>query len=431
MSTKSRLTTRYTARWSVAVILCLPMLCGAAASGEWEQFDKLIADDAVAHDNFGWSVAISGSVAIAGTPRAKVSGIELVGAAYLFDITTGDQNHKLTADDGGTGDGFGTSVAISGNIAVIGAPGHNYEAGAAYLFDVTTGEQLRKLTADDAHHEDLFGRAVAISGNIVIVGSFEDDDLGQSSGSAYLFDVTTGNQLHKLTAEDGAEWDGFGLSVAIDGNLAVVGSPNDDDAGDTSGSAYLFDVSTGQQLYKLTADDAAADDHFGGSVAISGNTAIVGAPGDYDDTTTFGAAYLFGAATGEQLHKLTADDAAVKDMLGYCVAINGNITLAGAAGDYDPYLDLGAAYVFDVTTGQQLQKLTTDDAEQGDRFAHSLAMSGDDAIIGAYFDDDSGDNSGSAYLFSYTPPCPSDLNGDGVVDVIDLLQVLGDWGECP
>ena len=137
-----------------------------------------------------------------------------------------------------------------------------------------------------------------------------DDDAGNSSGSAYLFDVATGQQLHKLTANDAAAVDRFGVSVGISGGTAIVGARADDDAGNSSGSAYLFDVATGQQTHKLTADDAAELDFFGNSVSIGGGIAIVGAQGDDDGGDSSGSVYLFDVATGQQIHKLAAADAA-------------------------------------------------------------------------------------------------------------------------
>jgi len=178
-----------------------------------------------------------------------------------------DQETKLTASDAAASDVFGRSVAISGNTALVGASGDDDDdddtnSGSAYLFDITTGNQLFKLTASDAAALDFFGSSVAISGNTALVGAFGDDDGGSRSGSAYLFDITTGNQLFKLTASDAAAFDLFGKSVAISGNTALVGA-NGDDAGPGSGSAYLFDITTGNQLAKLTASDAAALDFFG------------------------------------------------------------------------------------------------------------------------------------------------------------------------
>jgi outer membrane protein assembly factor BamB len=134
-----------------------------------------------------------------------------------------------------------------------------------------------KLIASDNAAEDRFGYSVAISGTKAIVGAPRDDDRGDESGSAYLFDALTGNQLFKLNASDGADEDRFGFAVGISGNTVVVGALYDDDKGSHSGSAYLFDATTGAQLRKLVAADGTADDIFGSSVAINGNFAVVGA----------------------------------------------------------------------------------------------------------------------------------------------------------
>ena len=150
-----------------------------------------------------------------------------------------------------------------------------------------------KVTAADAALGDYFGLSVALSGTTTIVGAYADDDAGSDSGSAYLFDTTTGNQIAKLTADDAAGGDRFGYSVALSGTTAIVGAYGDDDAGSHSGSAYLFDTTTNNQIAKLTAADAAGSDFFGYSVAISGTTAIVGAYQDDDAGSTSGSAYLY------------------------------------------------------------------------------------------------------------------------------------------
>ena len=170
-----------------------------------------------------------------------------------------------------------------------------------------------KLTALDVARSDLFGISVGISGDTAIVGSIKFSDL-PSSGSAYLFDVNTGNQLFKLTSSD--PYDDFGYSVAISGFTAIVGADRDDGAsigaGADFGAAFVFNVTTGEQLFKLTASDAAEQDQLGRSLAISGTTAILGAHGDDHAGNRSGSAYLFDVNTGHQLFKLTADDAAGK-----------------------------------------------------------------------------------------------------------------------
>lgn len=154
------------------------------------------------------------------------------------------------------------------------------------------GDQLAKLIANDGAESDLFGNSVAISGATAIVGAYGDDDNGDVSGSAYLFDTATGVQIAKLLPRDGEEHDSFGSSVAISGSAAIVGAWAHGDNGLQSGSAYLFGTTTGQQIAKLLPKDGALYDWFGFSVAISGATAIVGAHGDGDNGYNSGSAYL-------------------------------------------------------------------------------------------------------------------------------------------
>ncbi len=401
---------------------------------------KLTASDAAATDLFGISVATSGSIAIAGAQHDDDAGVDS-GSAYLFNTSTGQPLFKLTASDAAAGDEFGRSVAISGPAGIVGAPFDDDggpDSGSAYLFDTTTGQQLFKLTASDAAASDDFGHRVAVSGSIAVVGARFDDDAGTDSGSAYIFDGTTGQQLFKLTANDAAAGDEFGASVAIAGTIAIVGARSDDDAGTDSGSAYVFDTTTGQQLFKLTASDAAAGDEFGISVAISGTTAIVGARLDDDTGTDSGAAYVFDSTTGAQLVKLTASDAEAGDFFGRSVALSGTTAICGAIGADDVGTDSGSAYVFDTTTGQQLFNLTASDSAAGDEFGISLAISGSSVFIGAYRNDDAGENSGSAYVFDLANLCPGDiaddfgtLGADGMVSFGDFLALLGLIGPCP
>jgi len=348
----------------VAIGLLTLNISPPAWAGRFDVETKLTASDAAAEDDFSVSVAISGNTVIVGAEDDDDAGSSS-GSAYLFDVTTGNQLFKLTASDGAEDDWFGRSVAISNDTAIVGAINDDdagSKSGSAYLFDVTTGNQLFKLTASDASRYDWFGTSVAISGNTAIVGKTGGDDGGSLSGSAYLFDVTTGNQLLKLTASDAAPEDRFGTSVAIGGNTAIVGAQHNDDSGSDSGSAYLFDVTTGNQLFKLTASDAAEGDRFGTSVAISGNTAIVGAWLDNHVANGAGSAYLFDVTTGIELFKLTASDAAADDRFGVAVGISGNTAVVGAYGDDDAGSSSGSAYLFDVTTGDQILKLTASDA---------------------------------------------------------------------
>jgi hypothetical protein len=383
-----------------ATLLFLTVGTDSAHAAIGDQLAKLLATDGAAGDRFGRSVAISGNRAIVGAYFDDV-GAHDSGSAYVFDATTGAHLAKLVPDDGGWEDYFGISVAISGNTAIVGSAYTG--SGSAYVFDVTTGAQLTKLVPSDGANLDFFGGSVAISGNIAIVSSVGDDDKGDRSGASYLFNVTTGTQLAKLRARDGAPGDDFGTEVAISGNIAVVGALYDDDRGLNSGSAYLFDVTTRTQIRKLLAVDGAAGDYFGGSVSISGNRAIIGAYGDDDLGDSSGSAYLFDVATGTQIAKLRASDGAADDRFGSSVAISGNTAIVGARGHDGSGADSGSAYLFDVTTGAQLARLLASDGAAGDQFGNSVTISATTAVVGASYDDDRGSDSGSAYVFSLVP----------------------------
>ncbi|MEE8154546.1 MAG: FG-GAP repeat protein [Phycisphaerales bacterium] len=407
-----------------------------------DQLFKLLPDDGAADDRFGQSVAISGATAIVGARRHDDNSSNS-GAAYLFATNTGKQLFKLLPDDGALGDGFGGSVAISGATAIVGAAGDDDNglfAGSAYLFDISdpaNPTQIAKLLADDGAELDIFGSSVAISSASAIVGARGDDDNGADSGAAYLFDITTGRQLAKLLPDDGAAGDSFGNSVAISGppgnEIAIVGAPRVDD---DFGSAYVFDISdpaNPAQLAKLLPNDGAANDWFGWRVAIRGPTAIVGAPNDDDNGIDSGSAYFFDITTGRQLAKLLPDDGAADDRFGQSVAISGdsenNVAIVGAQWDNDNGLFAGSAYFFDATTGLQLAKVLASDGAEFDSFGLSVAISGTTVIVGAYLHADNGFGSGAAYLFDASF-CPWDIDANGSVGAADLLSLLVSWGPC-
>ncbi len=323
----------------------------------WSEQAKLTASDAAAEDFFGSSVAISGDTVVVGAYRDDDAG-NSSGSAYVFQRngTAWSEQAKLTAGDAAAEDLFGFSVAISGDTVVVGAYDADLGSGSAYVFrrNGTAWSEQAKLTAGDAAAGDGFGRSVAISGDTVVVGAYRDDDAGISSGSAYVFqrNGTTWNEQAKLTAGDAAAGDEFGRSVAISGDTVVAGALLDDDAGNSSGSAYVFqrNGTAWSEQAKLTAGDAAGGDVFGRSVAISGDTAVVGADGDDDAGFSSGSAYVFqrsGTAWSEQA-KLTAGDGAADDWFGRSVAISGDTALVGAVLDDDAGISSGSAYVFEV-----------------------------------------------------------------------------------
>ncbi len=257
----------------------------------WIQQAELTASDGAAKDAFGYSVAISGSMALVGAPYRMVGSNFSQGAAYVFVESGGTwvQQAELTASDGAANDDFGDSVAISGSTAMVGAAGHtvgsNYSQGAVYVFVKSGGtwSQQAELTASDGGAYDYFGLSMAVSGGTAVVGA-DDHVVGSNNaqGAAYVFIENGGtwSQQAELTASDGAAHDYFGRSVAVSGSTAMVGAfAHSVGSNNAQGAAYVFVESDGtwSQQAELTASDGAANDGFGESVAVSGSTAVVGA----------------------------------------------------------------------------------------------------------------------------------------------------------
>ncbi len=390
--------------------------------------EEITASDAAERDQFGASVAIDGNTAIVGAPFTDDAGSKS-GSAYVFTRGSDElwrQHDKMLAPDAASGDQFGISVAIYENTAIVGAlfddttatDGDNMEitladSGSAYIFTKgSTGNwsQQAKLTATDAATGDYFGTSVAIYENTVIVGAYGyDDTMGTitNAGAAYIFiRDSNGNwsQQAKLVADDVAAGDNFGYSVAIYGNTVIVGAPYANNEGNSnSGSAYTFTRNSNGQWNQPTklAITAVSGDNFGTSVAIYGNTIMVGIPGADSDRGAI-RIYRRNGTTWEDIHgSISAHDQS--NNFGNSVAIHGNTAIVGAYRNDAAGVDSVSAYVY--TRGsdgvwRQHDKMLAPDAAAGDNFGYSVAFDGETAIVGASFTDDAGSKSGSAYLFS-------------------------------
>ncbi len=361
---------------------------------------KLTASDRAQEDEFGGAVAINESHVLVAAHQDDDSG-EDSGSVYVFNAMTGLELRKLLPADGAAFDEFGKSVAISGQRAVVGAwrdDDLGDMSGSAYIFDVNTGQELLKLVASDGVSPAAFGRSVSVDEDRIVVGACYDTAAGYDSGAAYVFDATTGQQHFKLTPLDGDPYDNFGWSVSVSGPLAAIGSPQDDGNVVNSGSAFVFDVTTGQQLHKLVPLDGELQDRFGESVAISGDRAVVGADWDDDHGNRSGAAYVFDALSGQQLFKLLPSDGADNDHFGWSVSADEAIAVIGALRNDESGFESGSAYIFELISGQQVRKLLAYDGAPSDRFGHSVAISGNRIVSGAPLDDGIWTDSGSAYL---------------------------------
>jgi uncharacterized RmlC-like cupin family protein len=390
----------------------------------WALQQKLTASDGTGLDQFGTSVAISGETIVVGAPGDDIGASQDQGSAYVF-VRLGavwTEQQKLTTSDGTEGDQYGSSVTISGETLVAGAPfddvGANQDQGSAYVFvrAGTNWTQQQKLTASDGAFNDRFAISVAISGETLVVGTpFNDIGVNQEQGSAYVF-VRTGTVWalqQQLTAPNNIPFDEFGYSVAISGETIVIGAPfGDTTANPQQGPAYVF-VRTGVNWalqQQLTALDGKRFDEFGISVAISGETIVIGAHGqDVSANQNQGAAYIFVRAgtIWSQQQKLTASDSAVDDQFGRSVAISGETIVASTIFDtVGGNLHQGSAYVFACGGAQHwIEQATTTGSNNTirDGFGHAVAISGETAVVGADGDDIGGNiNQGSVYIFVRT-----------------------------
>jgi FG-GAP repeat len=509
----------------------------------------LKASNPDASDWFGWSVAVSGDTVVVGalgedSNAAGVNGNQAdnsatdSGAAYVFVKDAGgvwSQQAYLKASNTDAGDNFGESVAVSGDTVVVGAGAESSNAagvngnhadnsadasGAAYVFVRDSGgvwSQQTYLKASNTYAGDNFGESVAVSGDTVVVGAFDErsnatgvngnqaDNSAGASGAAYVFVRDSGgvwSQQAYLKASNTESHDRFGFSVAVYGDTVVVGAFDErsnatgvngnqaDNSVSQSGAAYVFVRDFGgvwsQQAY-LKASNTGIGDLFGWSVAVFGDTVVVGARGERSNAigvngneadnsaNQSGAAYVFvkGGGVWTQQAYLKASNTGTADQFGQSVAVSGDTVVVGAGGDDSSATGIngneadnsaaqaGAAYVYVRGAGgvwSQQAYLKASNTDLFDEFGFSVAVSGDTVVVGAVGEDsnatgvdgnqadNSALNSGAAYVFVITPVvCGEETiegaeqcdDGDGDLDLFDfaLFQTcfgadVGPGDEC-
>ncbi|MFI5297768.1 MAG: hypothetical protein ACHREM_06675 [Polyangiales bacterium] len=336
----------------------------------WSEQTELTPGDAAR--GFGSAVSLSGGSALVGAYSSNT--------AYVFTSsgTTWTQQAELSDPHTAIGDLFGYSVALQGGTALVGAPG-DATPGAAYVFAQSGSPWTASatLTPLGAAANSGFGWSVALDGDTAIVGAPYDG----TSGAAYVFvqSGSTWTQQARLSVVTAGQ---LGLSVALSAGTAVVGA--DEDSSNFAGAAYVFTLTGGAwaQTAMLQASDTVIDDGFGNSVALSGGSLIVGAPNH--GTPSPGAAFVFtssGTAWTQQA-KITSVDDAPNDDFGTAVAISGSSAIVGAQGRLS---GVGAAYLFSRTGAiwsQQAEFLPTPSTVA--HFGFSVALSGQTALVGSY-----------------------------------------------
>ena len=445
-----------------AVFMTLSLFVSFLCQAQFTEIKKLVAQDQAASDNFGFSVAIDGDIAIVGAYLDDDRGSSS-GSVYIYARNQGGVDNwgvvkKLTAFDGRSSDLYGETVGISGDIAVVGAPrddDNGSASGSVYLYMKDLGGVdnwgfLKKITAFDGATLDEFSEALFIKDDLLAVGVPKDDDNSSSSGSVYLYEKNQGGAnnwgfLKKLTASDGMQEDAFGNSISINNDLIAVGAWGVDLGDFNFGAAYIFSKDLGGtnnwgELKKIVAPDGAPSDFFG-DVSLFNDVLLVGAEGNDEVANGAGAAYIFykdlGGIDNWGFHKkLVPDDLFAFGAFGRHVTSGEDRIIIGLHfGENPDGLNTGIAYIFERDEGGadnwgERQKIFASDGQFSSSFGSALGLWNDHLIVGSWAFDGIGTNSGAAYIFENLTLCnvddievSLDTAGFATIDTSDLTIV--------
>lgn len=348
---------------------------------------------------FGSGVSVSPNWTVVGSPQATDQGLSQAGLAYVFDAN-GTLQQTLRSPVPGAGDWFGFRTAVDANHVVVSAVRDDSDRGSVYVFDALTGNPMFPLLEPSPAPGDSFGESVSVSGHRAVVGA----NFANGTGGAFVYDLANnGSLLHTLLNPAASPSDRYGTSVAISGNTVVVGSYGEDNLGSDAGAAYVFDAATGNLLHTLNHPAPHAYDNFGVAVAVSGSRALIGASG-FDPNGLYGveigAAYVFDTTTGNLVSTLNNPTPTSPDNFGAYVAIGGNRAVVGAYGDSG---QAGAVYVFEAATGALQSTLHQPNPQPNDRLGE-VAIAGSRLVASASGVDTAGPDSGAVFEFELQSP---------------------------
>ncbi|OKY26409.1 FG-GAP repeat protein [Thalassotalea sp. PP2-459] len=377
--------------------------------------DILLADDGKAGDAFGYGVAIDGNTALVGALKADIDGVIDAGAAYVYVWADNgwQKQAKLVAKPAFADDTLGGKVVLKNNIAMLGVMRRDdkgKDSGAVVSFErkLNIWKQNRIFTAPDAKPGDAFGQSIALTDNYLVIGAPRNDALGIDSGAAYIYkrEKEIWHYQAKITASDGVTGDLFGISVAIDGNTILVGADLNDEKAENAGAVYVYvlEENKWQQEAKLMASDGGKTDIFGVRVALSENTALISARRDdiKELGKDVGSAYIFvrEGSTWTQQVKLTSPDGQADDRFGRGVALSGDTAIISAMNHDANGKDTGALYLYKKSIGgwRYTSKYVAKKSMPDDKFGWSIGLSNDIAIVGTPNFDVLGQESGAVFI---------------------------------
>lgn len=370
-----------------------------AVCGTTTEQAMLVSPDPAENAYFGYRLDFNDEFIVVGSPQDSQEET-YGGVVHVFDAETRALLHELRIDPDLDDRSFGLTLAVDGDIAYIASNQRVFE------YDLITGEQLRVFVSEDHHQNDRFGHSLAVSGELLLVGAPEDRDNGGDSGSAYLFDRVTGDQVLKILPDDGIVSAKFGYAVDLDGDLIAISAPYDhpEDSFYGPGAVYVFSTDTGEQINKIEPAHEVLDSQFGWSIDLEGTLLAIGSPEYYTSVGYYvGAAFVADALTGNILHEIQFDHPRSHDFLGWSIAIVGDRVAVGAPARDGNELGCGAILLYDMVQSEVVAELAADHPLRNGGVGHALAARGTRLLSGDPTADPYGERIGLAYLFETGP----------------------------
>ena len=378
---------------------------------------KIVAQDGLPDDRFGKAVSLSDNWLAIGANRDDNANGSNSGSVYVFRYENLNiiEEFYIIPSDGESNDYFGKSLSIYNEWLVVSSIYDNVngeKSGSAYVYHFDGVDWIfhSKLVPEDGAAFDRFGYSIDIYNDVIAIGSVYDDDMGEDSGSVYVYRLENNqwNLESKLLSDSQEGGDIFGVSLSVDSDIIVVGAVFDDVMGLNSGSVSLFfyDDETWIEAEKIVAFDGMEYDFFGNALDLNDGRLIVGAFHDNNLYNNSGSVYVYYINqnnTSDLIDKVVAFDEGVNDNFGQSVAIYGSYFSVGSLND-DNGLNSGAAYLYDIDDDFNEIKYIPDDASQYDEFGGAISLYENTILVGSQYSDDS---TGSAYLANIVG-CPHD-----------------------